>query len=116
MRITPTTHGPDTAVLAIEGTLLSTEEVDALRNAVAGMVNKHYKRLALDLSGTTFMNSAAVGVLVAAHTSYVNRKWRFCLFGVNQSIGIILALTRLNILLTICADRDEALAFLQKTP
>lgn len=114
MTITTTTHGPDLAVIAVDGTLLSPQEIDALRAAVAGFVNKHYKKLAIDLTQTTYMNSAAIGILVSAHTSYASRKWKFCLCGVNQSIGAILAITRLNGIFVIMPSHEEAVAFLKR--
>ena len=61
-------------ILEPKGSLVGGEETDELRSEVNKLIEKGNKKLVVDLSKVTYMNSTAIGTLVAAHTSYANRQ------------------------------------------
>ncbi len=91
------------------GDLIGGEETDAVRKAVAGFVERNYDKLLIDLSGVTYMNSTAIGVLVGAHTTYTKKGWQVKLCGVNKNINSIFVITKLSLVFDVYDTRAEAL-------
>jgi anti-anti-sigma factor len=96
-------------LIEVNGSLLSDEEVMGLRAAIPDYVNRHWRRLLIDFSGTTYLNSTAMGVLVAAHTSYAKREWQLKLCCMNKHVHLIFAITNLSKIFSIYNTQDEAI-------
>ena len=113
MAIRTSTLGPDLALIEVTNTLVAQDEIVLLRNAIQNFINRHYRKLIVDFNGVNYVNSVALGVLVAAHASYANRKWdlRFC--AVNNSLYAILAVARLTGVFKFSETREDALANLR---
>lgn len=97
-------------LIEVKGSLVGGEETDALRKAIAGFVDREYSKLILDLSGTTYLNSTAIGVLMHGHTSYTRRNWQLKLCGVNKKIDSIFVITKLTLVFDVHDTRKAALA------
>ena len=97
------------ALLEASGSLVGGEETDKVRAAVAGFVDREYQKLVIDLSGVTFLNSTAIGVLVAAQTSYTKKGWKIKLCGVNKNINNIFVITKLTLVFDVHDTREEAI-------
>jgi len=95
-------------LIEAKGSLIGGEETDKLRQAVAGYVEREYQKLIIDLSGVTYMNSTAIGVLVAAHTSYSRKGWQIKLCGINKNIDSIFVITKLTLVFDVADSRAEA--------
>lgn len=95
-------------LIEAKGSLVGGEETDRLRQAVAGFIDREYQKLIIDLSGVTFMNSTAIGVLVGAHTSYRKKGWRISLCGVNKNINSIFVITKLTLVFDVFDTQQEA--------
>jgi anti-anti-sigma factor len=96
-------------LIEAKGDLIGGEETDELRNAVTEFVHRNYDKLLIDLSGVTFMNSTAIGVLVGAHTTYTKKGWQIKLCGVNKNINSIFVITKLSLVFDVYDTREEAL-------
>ncbi|MER3523309.1 MAG: anti-sigma factor antagonist [Ignavibacteria bacterium] len=96
-------------LIEVKGALIGGEETDELRRAVAGFVERNYDKLLIDLSGVTFMNSTAIGVLVSAHTTYSKKGWKIKLCGVGKNIDSIFVITKLSLVFDVYDTREEAL-------
>ena len=97
-------------IIEIKGSMTSEEETAALRRAIAEFVERRWRRLLIDFSETMYINSTAVGVLVAAHTSYAKRDWLIKLCSMNKHVHVIFAITNLNKIFSVYDTRDEALS------
>jgi anti-sigma B factor antagonist len=87
-------------VVHVEGELdLSTSA--ALRTSVEGAYGQGSPRVAVDLSGVTFMDSSSLGVLVACLKDVSDRGGELRLVGVNGSPAKVIALTGLDSAFTI---------------
>jgi anti-anti-sigma factor len=96
------------ALIEPSGSLIGGEETDKVRAAVAGFVDRDYAKLIIDLSGVTYLNSTAIGVLVAAHTTYTRKGWKIKLCGVNKNINNIFVVTKLTLVFDVLDSREEA--------
>lgn len=97
------------ALIEAKGAFVGGDETDELRRAVAGFAERNYDKLIIDLSGATYLNSTAIGVLVAAHTSYSRKNWQIKLCGVNKNIDSIFVITRLSLVFDVHDTREEAI-------
>jgi anti-sigma B factor antagonist len=97
------------ALIEAKGSLVGGDETDDLRKAVAGFTERKYDKLIIDLSGVTYLNSTAIGVLVGAHTSYTRKNWQIKLCGVNKNIDSIFVITKLSLVFDVHDTRDGAI-------
>ena len=95
-------------LIEIRGSLLSEEEVAGLRRAITEFVDRRWRRLLIDFSGTQYMNSSAIGVLVGAHTTYARREWQLKLCSMNKHVHVIFAITNLMKIFSVYDTREEA--------
>ncbi len=93
-------------VVNVQGELdLSTSA--ALRAAVEEAVGDSAPKVAVDLSGVTFMDSSSLGVLVACLKEVQERGGDLRLVGVSGSPAKVIALTGLDAAFTIEASLDD---------
>lgn len=97
-------------IIEVSGSLLSDEEVAGLRRAIAEFVDRRWRRLLIDFSGTQYLNSSAIGVLVSAHATYRKRQWDLKLCSMNKHVHVIFAITNLMKIFSVYDTREEALA------
>ena len=105
---TTTLQSGTIGVLEVKGSLIAGEETDELRAAVADFVEQGNKKLIIDLSKVTYLNSTAIGVLVGAHYSYTRNKGLVRLCGINKNINNIFVITKLTMVFDVCDTRDDA--------
>jgi len=103
-----TTTDKGIGTLEIRGSLLGGDDIDAFRRGINDAVAKKIEKLIIDVTGITFINSAAVGVLVSGLISYSRRGWELRLAGVSKSVYTILKVTKLNLALRSFDTREEA--------
>ena len=105
---TATEQNGEILILEPKGSLVGGEETDELRTAVADSVEKGNKKLVIDLGKVNYLNSTAIGALVSAHTSYVNRKGKIVLCNVNKNINNIFVVTKLSMIFQVVDTRTDA--------
>ncbi|HEV2425645.1 MAG TPA: STAS domain-containing protein [Terriglobia bacterium] len=107
LRITSSPAGAQAAaVLKLSGPLVQSSLFDfqaAVRAETAPLV-------VLDFSEVPFMDSAALGSIVNAHTSYINDQRRLRLAGVNEHVAVLLKVTNVDRVFAIYRTVSEALA------
>jgi anti-anti-sigma factor len=96
-------------LMELTGAFLGGEEIDELRDAFSRFVEDGPEHLLVDATGVTFLNSAAVGVLVAAHISFTRRHRRLVLCGAKNAVYSMLAMTKLNLVLVTRDTRAEGI-------
>ena len=96
-------------LIEVRGSLLSDEEVAGLRRAIAEFVDRRWRRLLIDFSETKYLNSTAIGVLVAAHTTYTKRQWQLKLCSMNKHVHVIFAITNLMKIFSVYDSKEEAI-------
>jgi anti-sigma B factor antagonist len=111
---TSTVQNGKIGLLEVRGSLVGGEETDELRSAVADFIEQGNKKLVIDLSKVTYLNSTAIGILVSAHTTYSRNKGQVKLCGINKNINNIFVITKLTLVFEVCETRDEAVESLSK--
>jgi len=96
-------------VVAASGSMVGGDETVELRQAIAGFVDRQYSKLILDLSDVTYLNSTAIGVLVAGQTTYARHGWQIKLCGLNKNIQNIFVITKLTLVFDVHDTRAEAI-------
>jgi anti-sigma B factor antagonist len=96
-------------LIEAKGSLVGGDETLELRQAVAGFLEREYSKLLIDLGGVTYVNSTAIGVLVAAHASYAKKGWHIKLCGMNKNITNIFVITKLTLVFEVYDTRAEAI-------
>jgi anti-sigma B factor antagonist len=108
MGIKTSTLDNGVGLIEAKGSLVGGDETLALRQAVAGFLEREYSKLLIDLGGVTYLNSTAIGVLVSAHASYARKGWHIKLCGMNKNITNIFVITKLTLVFDVYDARDEA--------
>ena len=109
MAVTAVTLPNDIGLIEVEGSFVSEEEAAELRRAVAQFVASRRERLLIDLGKVTYMNSTAVGVIVAAYTSYAKREWQLRLCAMNKQVHLIFTITNLLAVFSVYDTREAAM-------
>lgn len=110
-----TTVHEETLVVAVRGELDIYTAPD-LRSLMLDAVRGGRDAVVLDLRGTTFLDSTALGVIVAVMKELRTRGGRFVLVNDRRSISKTLAITGLDHLLPVTAGLDDALALARDVP
>jgi anti-anti-sigma factor len=107
---TTTLAGGAVSLLEPKGSLIGGDETDELRAAVTDLFEQGNRKLVIDLSKVTYLNSTAIGVLVHAHTTYSRNGGIVKLCGINKNINNIFVVSKLTMVFDVCETRDEAVS------
>ena len=110
MALKTTTLENGIGFVAPTGSLIGGKETDDLRSAIADFAAREYSKVLIDLSGVTYLNSTAIGVLVSGHTTYSKKGWHIKLCGINKNIDSIFVVTKLSLVFDVYDSKNEALA------
>jgi anti-sigma B factor antagonist len=96
-------------VLPLEG------EIDlhvspAIAAALTKMIEKKPKKLVVDLSGVTYVDSSGLAVLIEAMQNVTEYGAEFALAGLQESVRTIFEIARLDQVFRIFPDAEAALA------
>jgi anti-sigma B factor antagonist len=73
-----------------------------------------HRRVVLDFERTQAMDSTALGALVQVYKALKAEGGELVLCNVGDAVRRVLTITRLDQILTLCADRSEALGLFSK--
>ena len=104
------------AVLAcdqeLDGLALSSNESQALPKVLGDKWAG--KRVALDLSATAYIDSAAIGWLLSIHKKFREGKGRLVIHGLQPSVQRVIEMMRIHQVLDLADNREQALARLRE--
>jgi anti-sigma B factor antagonist len=96
-------------ILKLSGQFIGGEETDELRNKLSEIAGQEMNRLIVNLADVTYLNSTALGVLIASHASFAKRNGRIALCSISKSIENIFVITKLTLVFEIHSSLDEAI-------
>lgn len=99
----------DVAVLEISGKVLGGAESDSLRDALERMLAGGERKLLIDLSGVPWMNSAGLGILLAAYSRMRERGGVVRFSGLGERVRGILKTTKLLTVLDVVDDESTGI-------
>jgi anti-sigma B factor antagonist len=85
-----------------------------LKSTLVEAIDAGRTRVVVDLTGTTFLDSTALGVLIGTVKRLRAREGRLTLVNTDANIARTFDITGLDQIFTICATREEALAALDR--
>jgi anti-anti-sigma factor len=96
-------------ILHLNGQFVGGEHTEDLKKTLKGLAEENHKNIILDFENVTYLNSSAIGVLIAAHASYIKKGGKLILCNVNQSIEHIFVITKLTLVFTMKDSVEEAI-------
>lgn len=99
-----------TTILDLEGPLVLGPPQQELRQVVEEVVGNGARRLAINLTGVSYMDSSGIGELVRVFTKLRKEGGRSILFAPNKQVMMLLKMVRLDTVLEIVGDEAAALA------
>jgi anti-sigma B factor antagonist len=101
-------------VVALDGRIVLGEESNALREKVKSMVAEGKKKIVLNMDGITFIDSAGLGTLVAAHHSAKGQGSSLRLCHLGTKFQEVLQITKLMTIFDVYNTEAEAVASFSK--
>jgi anti-anti-sigma factor len=95
-------------VLTPKGNLVGGDETDELQAALKSLAEQKVPCVVIDLKDAEFITSMALGILVAAHTSYTNRNLRIALCNLTKRIWNTLVIARLSLTFDVYENEQKA--------
>ena len=100
----------DVTVLDLSGKITQTDSNGRLKEKVTTMVIEGHKKLALNLSGVSYMDSSGLGETVACYTTAKGKGGEVKLVGATARIKDLLVMTKLVTVFDSYDKLDEAIA------
>jgi anti-sigma B factor antagonist len=108
-----TIQNVDIAILEVKGTIIGGEETDDIKIRATDLLEQGNRKLVIDLSGVTYINSSGLGALVSIHSSYGRSDGRICLCGMGKSVKNVFVLTRLTSIFEVEETIESAISKFQ---
>lgn len=97
-------------VVSLRGQFIGGKETDELRQLLTELIEAGHTMIILDMANVSYVNSTALGVLIAAHTKVAKQGGKIVLSGLSKSLENIFVITKLSMVFDIYRDRETALA------
>ena len=116
MALKTTTREVDgVTVVALDGRIVLGEESNALREKVKSLVAEGKKKIVLNMANVSFIDSAGLGTLVAAHHSAKGQGASLRLCHLGAKFSEVLQITKLMTIFEVYNTEAEAVASFNKT-
>jgi anti-sigma B factor antagonist len=102
------------SVVALDGRIVLGEESNALREKVKSLVAEGKKKIVLNMDNVTFIDSAGLGTLVAAHHSVKSQGASLRLCHLGSKFQEVLQITKLLTVFDVFNTEAEAVASFSK--
>ena len=99
----------DVTILDLEGKITIGEGNVALRSAIRRLIQEGKKKVLLNLSGVSYMDSSGIGELVSSHTTITGKEGQLKLLNLQAKIKDLLAITKLLTVFDVYENESEAL-------
>lgn len=103
------------SVVGLNGRIVLGEESGALRDAVKNLLGGGKKKIVLNMSDVTYIDSAGLGILVAAHVSAKTHEASIRLCALGQKFHEVLQITRLLTIFEVYDTPAAAIASFQES-
>lgn len=97
-------------VLELKGNYVGGEETDDLRDSIKKLSDDGNTKLIIDLGEVSYLNSSALGVLIAAHANYAKRGGKIKLCQLNKNLENLFVITKLSLIFDSYPNQVEAIA------
>ncbi len=98
------------SVVALEGRIVLGDESTLLRECVKRLIGEGKTKIVLNMANVTYIDSAGLGMLVAAHVSAKNQGAALHLSNLGNKFHDVLQLTRLLTVFSVYDNEAEAIS------
>ena len=98
------------SIVALEGRIVFGEESNALRAKVESLLAEGKQKIVLNMKNIVYIDSAGLGMLVAAHLSVKARGASLCLCHLGSKFQEVLEMTRLSSVFQVYPTQAAAVA------
>jgi anti-sigma B factor antagonist len=105
----------DVSVVSLKGRIVLGEESSALRERIKSLVGDGKKKIVLNMANVTYIDSAGLGTLVAAHISVKKQGTTLLLSDLGNKFHEVLQITRLLTVFSVYSTEAEAICSLEVT-
>ncbi len=99
-------------LLVLKGRFRISEGDLKIKNTISKLISEGKLKILVDISGVKYLDSSAIGEIVAAHTSLLNNNGKLVLIAHKGSNIELFTVTKLINVLDIVQSEEEALALL----
>jgi anti-sigma B factor antagonist len=103
----------DVSVVALKGRIVLGEGSSALRERIKTLVGDGKKKIVLNMANVTYIDSAGLGTLVAAHIGVKKQGTTLLLSDLGNKFHEVLQITRLLTVFSVFATEAEAISSLE---
>ena len=96
-------------IIHLSGKFIGGEETDLLKNTLNDIAEKNEKKLIINLADVTYLNSTALGILIASHANFAKREGEIILCNISKSIENIFIITKLTLVFEIAESLEKAI-------
>jgi len=107
-----TTLDSGVMVLALSGSMTMGSQLLELEGAMQELIKANQKRIVVDMSKISYLDSSAIGALVACHSNMKNAGGQLRLAGVNARVSTVFKMTGVDKVLSIDQTRDDSVSAL----
>ncbi len=100
----------DIIILEPKGSFIGGDETDDLKFAIKEVAEKGNLKLIIDLGDVVYLNSTALGVLIAAHANYKKRDGEIKLTRLSKNIENLFVITKLTLIFDSFGSPEDAIA------
>ncbi len=104
----------DIAILTLNGDLIGDPETTKLREKVKSLITDEIKKIVIDLSGVSYINSAGLGSLISVLTTVRNAGGDLKLARIGKRIKSIFVITQLVKVFDSYETQERAIASFKK--
>lgn len=98
----------DVTVIDASGRITLGEGSSAFRDIIRDLVTQGHKKLLLNLSDVTYIDSSGIGELVSGFTTVTNSGGQLRLLGLSKRVKDLLQITKLYTVFEVFDDEAEA--------
>lgn len=98
----------DVSVIDVAGRITLGEGASALRENIRGLVGKGNKKILLNLSDVSYIDSSGIGELVSGFTTVTNQGGVLKLLGLTKRVKDLLQITKLYTVFEVFDDEAAA--------
>lgn len=100
----------EVSVVALNGRIVLGEESNLLREKIKSLIGEGKKKIVLNMANVTYIDSAGLGILVAAHVSAKNQGAALHLSNLGNKFHDVLQLTRLLTVFSVYDTEADAIS------
>jgi anti-sigma B factor antagonist len=86
----------DVGILSLKGKLMGPPDTDELHDEVRALLGEGARKIIIDMSGVSWLNSMGVGALMRAYTTVTNHKGELVLTRLTEKAHSLFVITQLT--------------------